>query len=69
MMRKLKEWFWGRFLPMWAKESLLADYRKMEKELASLRAELDMKDAYISGMSAGIKHQRRIVINTVEGKG
>lgn len=69
MLRKLKNWFLERFLPMWAKESLLKDCRQMEKELASLRQELARKDAYISGMAAGMKYQRRIVINTTEGKG
>lgn len=67
-MKRIKNWFINRFLPMWAKEMVLDDNRKLAEEAEKLRRELDAKNAYISGMVAGIKYQRRIVINTAEGK-
>lgn len=68
-MRRLKNWFYSRFLPMWMKESLLADYRSALKENEDLRKELAIKNAYITGLETGIKSVRRIVINNSgEGK-
>jgi hypothetical protein len=68
MIRKIKKWFWDRFLPMWAKETLLTDNRILQREVENLRAEIEKKDAYIRGLENGIKAQRRIVINTSEVK-
>lgn len=68
-MRRLKNWLYSRFLPMWMKESLLADYRSVLKENEDLRKELAIKNAYITGIETGIKSVRRIVINNSgEGK-
>jgi len=68
-MRRLKNWLFNRFLPMWMKETLLADLRLALKENEDLRKELANKNAYISGLEAGIKSVRRIVINNSgEGK-
>lgn len=68
MIRKIKSWFYDRFLPMWAKETILADYRKLCKENERLEQEIAWKNAYIEGLLVGIKAQRRIVINTSEVK-
>lgn len=68
-MRRLKNWLYSRFLPMWLKESLLADYRSALKEIEDLRKELAVKNSYITGLETGIKSVRRIVINNSgEGK-
>lgn len=64
MMKRIKTWFLEHFLPMWAKETVYADNRRLKAEVVELRHELAVKDAYIAGMGAGIKSQRRIVINT-----
>lgn len=64
MLKKIKDWFYGRFLPMWAKETLLKDYRKLQAENEQLLFKLAEKDAYIEGLQVGIRAQRRIVINT-----
>lgn len=63
MVKRIKTWFLDRFLPMWAKETVLSDNRKLQQEVADLRAELERKTAYINGLMAGIKSQRRLVIN------
>ena len=68
-MRRLKNWVYSRFLPMWMKESLLADYRSVLRENEEIRKELAIKNAYITGLETGIKSVRRIVINNSgEGK-
>ena len=67
-LKRFKSWFLNRFLPMWAKETVLRDNRNLQKEVAALQEELARKTAFIDGMVAGIKWQRRIVINTMEGK-
>ena len=68
MMKMIKEWFLGRFLPAWAKETVLADNRKLQEENERLLVQLSEKDAYIEGLHIGLKNQRRIVINTGEVK-
>ena len=68
MIRKIKHWLYTRFLAVWLKETLLADNRALQREVDDLRAELEQKDAYIRGLEAGMRAQRRIVINTGEVK-
>lgn len=63
MIKRIKNWLYNRFLPMWCKETLLADHRLALKEIENLRKELAIKDAYITGLEAGVKSMRRIVIN------
>ena len=67
-MRRLKNWLYTRFLDVWLKETLLEDNRKLSREIENLREELARKNAYISGLEAGIRAQRRIIINTGEVK-
>lgn len=64
ILKKIKEWFLNHFLPMWAKETVLEDNKRLQNEVAALREELDRKNAYINGMMTGVKSLRRIVINT-----
>ena len=66
MLKKIKRWLWNRFLPMWAKETLLKENQSLRLQVAELQEKLDAKDAYIQGLMVGIKSQRRIVINTME---
>ena len=68
MLKKIKTWFLDRFLPMWAKETVLADNRALQSEVAALRGELARKTAYINGMTAAMKSQRRVVIKAGEEK-
>lgn len=62
-MKKIKDWLIDRFLPVWAKQELLAENAKLKAENARLRAKVREQEAYIDGLEAGIKAQRRIVIN------
>lgn len=65
-MNKFKRWLINRFLPVWAKETLLTENAKLMAEVDRLKAELNERDAYIDGLRAGIRAQRRIIINTGE---
>lgn len=66
-MKRIKQWLINHFLPMWAKEMVLDDNRKLLKEVESLRLQLMQKKAYIAGLEDGIRAQRRIIINTGGG--
>ena len=63
MIKRIKSWRVDRFLPMWAKQTVLADNKHLQQRVAELEAELEEKTAYINGLMVGIKSQRRIVIN------
>lgn len=67
-MKKLKNWFFNRFLPMWAKESVLKDLRKTQDENEELRNKIAELEAYIHGLHAGMKSMRRVVVNAGEVK-
>lgn len=62
-MKKIKNWFINRFLPMWAKETVLRDNRRLTDENEALRHKIEELEAYINGLHTGMKNQRRIVIN------
>ena len=66
MFKRIKEWFLGHFLPMWAKETVLADNKHLQRQVAELEQKLQLKEAYIAGLETGIRAQRRIVIHNGE---
>ena len=67
-MKKIKCWLIERILPVWAKEQLFAEIRQLEEANSALRKQLVALEAYTNGLEAGIKSQRRIIINTGEVK-
>ena len=62
-MKKIKDWLINTFLPAWAKQSILAENAQLKAENDGLRAKLRELEAYTDGLEAGIRAQRRIVIN------
>lgn len=68
MIKKIKHWLIERILPVWAREQLLAEIRRLEEKNRQLREENIQLGSYIDGLETGIKSQRRIIINTGEVK-
>lgn len=64
-MRKIKNWLIERILPVWARAELMAENERLRREIEELRIKLRLKDEYIDGLAAGIRAQRRIIINAV----
>lgn len=63
-MRKFKRWLIERFLPMWAKETLLKENEALRQSVAELQQQISELNSYIDGLETGIKAQRRIIITT-----
>lgn len=63
MIHKFKNWLWLTFLPVWAKESLLKENQQLKDKNKALQAELERLNAYVDGLEAGVRAQRRIIIN------
>lgn len=68
MIRKFKQWLYDRFLPMWAKESLLKDNQTLYRENEELKHKLEIQGAYLAGVETGVRALRRIVINNNSGR-
>lgn len=51
----MKKWFLERFLPMWAKQTVLKDNRRLAKELLRLRQENEVLKSYINGICKGLR--------------
>ena len=54
----MKKWFLEEFLPMWAKETVLADNRHLQTENEKLRQENEKLAAYIRGVKLGLRKLR-----------
>ena len=65
-MRKIKHWLINKILPIWAKQELLRENQHLLSKIAELQAKLNEQAAYIDGLEAGIRSQRKIVINATE---
>lgn len=51
----MKKWFLERFLPMWAKETVLKDNRRMAREIRALQQENEKLKCYINGIHKGLR--------------
>lgn len=58
----MKKWLQDRFLPMWAKETVVAEKRLIEQENLELKKKIWELEAYIQGMQAGLRATKRISI-------
>lgn len=68
MIKKFKNWLINNFLPIWTREQMIEENRKLMEENLKLKGQIERLNAYIDGLETGIKSQRRIVINTGEVK-
>lgn len=55
----MKKWLVEKFLPMWAKETVLADNRRLKRENEQLRQKLRQSLSYIDGMEKAMKYTKR----------
>lgn len=65
-MRKLKHWLINKILPVWAKQELLAENQQLRNKVIELQTKIREQASYIEGLEAGIRSQRKIIINAGE---
>lgn len=58
----MKKWLINGFLPMWAKQTVLADNRHLTKEIRALRNENRELKIYIEGLERGMRASKRVQI-------
>ena len=46
----MRKWFIERFLPMWAKQTVLQENGELKRQNARLQQEVERLDAYIAGL-------------------
>ena len=63
MIQRIRQWLIDRFLPVWAKESVVKENESLRQRLAEKETEIERLKAYIEGLETGIRSQRKIVIN------
>ena len=51
----MKKWLLDRFLPMWAKETVLADNRALVRKNRALQQEIRELSAYVRGLELGLR--------------
>ena len=54
----MKKWFLERFLPMWAKQTVFCDNRRLTRELRKLRQENEVLRSYIRGVHKGLRYRQ-----------
>ena len=60
----MKKWLIDRFLPMWAKETVLSDNRSLKRQVRLLQQENERMKAYIQGLETGIRAVKKITLQT-----
>lgn len=66
MMKKIRNWLIDRFLPMWAKETVLAENRDLHRKVLQLKHRSEVLEAYVKGLTVGMRSRQRVVINSKE---
>ena len=56
---EMKNWLVNKFLPMWAKETVLRENRQLRRENLALQQEVDRLDAYTRGLRTGLRAVHR----------
>lgn len=55
----MKKWLIERFLPMWAKETVLTECQHLRNENEALRGQIKELRAYIRGIRIGLRRHRQ----------
>ncbi len=54
----MKQWLTQRFLPLWAKETVLRDNKLLQAENEILRQKISELESYIRGIHLGLRGRR-----------
>ena len=54
----MKKWLTDRFLPMWAKETVMRENRQLWLENDALRQKISEMECYIRGLHRGLRGRR-----------
>ena len=63
-MSKIRDTLINRYLPIWAKETVLAENRTLHRKVLDLQVENDLLNAYIDGIKLGMKARKDNEIQT-----
>lgn len=55
----MRKWLTEKFLPMWAKETVLRDNKNLRAENQMLRQKLGELEHYIQGIHLGLRGRRK----------
>ena len=55
----MKKWLIEKYLPLWAKETVLRDIRNLKAENEGLRQKVRELDNYIQGIHVGLRGRRK----------
>lgn len=69
MLEKVKQWFYHKFLPEYARQKLLEENERLRRELARKEQRIRDQDNYLEGMHDAQRVMRRISIYNNNGKG
>lgn len=69
MLKKVKQWFYHKFLPEYCRQSLLEENERLRRELARKEQRIRDQDNYLEGMYDAQRAMRRISIYNNNGKG
>ena len=56
----MRNWLTEQFLPMWAKETVLRDNKRLKEENEALRQKINEMERYIQGVHVGLRGRRRL---------
>ena len=54
----MKKWLTEKFLPLWAKETVLRDNKLLREENAVLQQKINEMECYIRGLHRGLGRRR-----------
>lgn len=55
----MRKWLTEKFLPLWAKETVLRDNKLLQAENQMLRQRINELDQYIQGIHLGLRGRRK----------
>lgn len=62
MMGKFKRWLYNKFLPAYCKDDLMEANARLAETVEAQRQKIDRLNAYIDGMEAALRYQRRVTV-------